>query len=159
MRRWHWFPLTLSSLCALAPPWRCPPFIQHLSAFFFPHRRRTLHLQTNDDDAWGVESVSCLHFFWRRRTEKTSVGQKVGWEGRRGSDKEEDRGEAAERLGRNQRKEGGRDVGGGVIIYQVFGCAWQRRKLISTLCVHQLQRQPSQGIPTWVSVSVCVIYG
>lgn len=42
---------------------------------------------------------------------------------------------------------GNRGREGGVIIYQVFGCAWQRRKLISTLCVHQLHSQASQGIP------------
>lgn len=48
---------------------------------------------------------------------------------------------------RERGRSGNRGGEGGVIIYQVFGCAWQRRKLISTLCVHQLHRQASGGIP------------
>lgn len=83
-----------------------------------------------------------------RRTEHGAEG----WsERQRGSEREtavwegETDGGAEMKWKRDRAGNRGRE--GGVIIYQVFGCAWQRRKLISTLCVHQLHSQASQGIP------------
>lgn len=66
---------------------------------------------------------------------------------RKGKELMERRMEVWTRRRKQRERERERERARGVIIHQVSGCAWQRRKLISTLCVHQLHRQASQGIP------------
>lgn len=141
----HWFPLTPFSSpcpCVLLSP--SVPYSSTVSYgfFFLPLWKWS---PTARSFKRGADVERCL-----RRGEVTKAGEeggrREGWsERQRGSEKRDRWGGAGMKWKRDRAGNRGRE--GGVIIYQVFGCAWQRRKLISTLCVHQLHSQASRGIP------------
>lgn len=157
----HWFPLTLSSLCALvlpspsliylffllltSSPSRLPTFVVYSAPTPSQiykrnyHQRRTV--RERRQRGWGGRSMDAAA---AAAAEGMEWKTKRKWRRDSGVEGETDGG--AEMKWKGDRA-GNRGREGGVIIYQVFGCAWQRRKLISTLCVHQLHSQASQGIP------------
>lgn len=109
----------------LSVPLRHPGAVPHLFSISFvsllhpPRRHRALHLQTNDNDVRGAERFSASFHAGGRRRRSGAGGRWVG----RGEEEVRERktGRQGERRSRKQRQGGGRD--GGVIIYQVFGCA------------------------------------
>lgn len=135
--------LSLSPLAISSPSPRAALTVLHwssISSIFTPRDPRTTKTNRSvtqrrgDERDWGRGAGGGAKRKWKRDR----------W--RRGDE------------GRERDRAGNRGREGGVIIYQVFGCAWQRRKLISTLCVHQLHSQASQGIPL-ACVCVCEAAG
>lgn len=95
------------------------------------HTEETSPGETVKTGRWRTEQEQKTERRWDSREEKV----RQTWLHRGGKQKTEHQ---TEREGKRKRERGG-----GIIIHQVFGSAWQNRKLISALCVHQLQSQAS----------------